>query len=294
MSTTKETVPAMMEPGENTFAPKPKVTPSPKVQLNKKVFTIKDDDGKDVVLAVVRPKPKQLEDANLRKCKAFCDAVKAGGMLTAALDSYLADQKIWGAEKQLEFDKLQKNLLENEKKVKGKAGRIKESECKKLAVQMIKDRNSLLDLVSVKNSITANTVEAQAENYWFNYLVSVCTVYNESGKLYFKDYDDYLEQSTKEVSELAASNLMPLVYGVDLDYKSKQPEYQFLKAYGYVDDKFRLINKDGHLVDEDGKLINDLGQYVDEHDNPIDRDGNARDADGNMVGEAFENFIDKD
>jgi hypothetical protein len=64
------------------------------------------------------------------------------------------------------------------------------------------------------------------------------------------------------------------------DQLKKRPEWQFLLQHKFVDDKLRLVNKDGRLVDglgrrvdANGRLVNDKGELVDDQGRRVDDRG---------------------
>ena len=145
-----------------------------------------------------------------------------------------------------------------------------------------------------RSTLDNETVEGQADNMAFNYLVSACTflVYDNKEERVFSSLDDYLEKSTTEIGFLAAQKLSSLTIGIGDDLERKLPENQFLVEYGFVDDQLRYINENGHLTDEDGKLVNDRGQYVNDKDQIIDINGNIITDDGHYQVEK-KPFVDK-
>jgi hypothetical protein len=192
----------------------------------------------------------------------------------------------------MRFSTLQAQILEGERKLA--KGGISLSIAKDEALKMRKLREELRELIAVKTNLDTHTAEGQADNARFNYLVSACTVYNDSKKPYFSSYEDYNSKSgTDLVAGLAAQNLAGMLYGLDSDYEEKLPENKFLKQYKFVDDKLRLVNKQGQLVDSEGRLIDEDGRFINEKGEFVDKDGNTVDKKGDYVIE-FSPFLDDD
>jgi hypothetical protein len=184
-----------------------------------------------------------------------------------------------------------KELLEGEKKLA--KGGFSLNEAKDLAVKMKGVRDDIRDLISVRTSLDNHSAEGQADNARFNYLVSVCVVYNDTKQPYFKNLEDYLNKSTDQVAILGAQNLANMLYGLDNDYESNLPENKFLKKYRFIDDKLRLIDKKGRLIDGEGRLVDERGRFIDEEGGFVDKFGNRVDADGEYVVEQ-QPFLDDD
>jgi hypothetical protein len=223
--------------------------------------------------------------------QAFTDAIKSKSVVRAKLDDLLEDQGLWNDEKQAKFTSLQKELLEGEKKLA--KGGFSLNEAKDLAVKMKGVRDDIRDLISVRTSLDNHSAEGQADNARFNYLVSVCVVYNDTKQPYFKNLEDYLNKSTDQVAILGAQNLANMLYGLDNDYESNLPENKFLKKYRFIDDKLRLIDKKGRLIDGEGRLVDERGRFIDEEGGFVDKFGNRVDADGEYVVEQ-QPFLDDD
>lgn len=221
--------------------------------------------------------------------QAFTDAIKSKSVVRAKLDELLEDQGLWNSEKQAKFTLLQKELLDGEKKLA--KGGFSLNEAKDLAVKMKKIRDDIRDLISVRTSLDNHSAEGQADNARFNYLVSVCVVYNDTKQPYFSSMEDYLNRSTDPVALTAAQNLANMLYGLDNDYESNLPENKFLKKYKFIDDKLRLIDKKGRLIDIEGRLLDESGRYVDENGEFVDKFGNKVDASGDYIVET-QPFLD--
>jgi hypothetical protein len=222
--------------------------------------------------------------------QAFTDAVKSKSVVRAKLDDLLQDQGLWNDEKQARFTSLQKDLLDGEKRLA--KGGFSLNEAKDLAVKMKSIRDEIRDLISVRTSLDNHSAEGQADNARFNYLVSVCVVYNDTKQPYFNNMEDYLNRSSDTVAILGAQNLANMLYGLDNDYESNLPENRFLKKYKFVDDKLRFVDKKGRLIDVEGRLIDESGRFIDEHGNFVDKYGNRVNAEGDYVVEP-EPFLDE-
>lgn len=246
-------------------------------------------DNKEVTFLVRSPSLADQREATKVYNTAFSDALKAKAVVRAKLDDLLVEQGLWDDKKQFEFSALQSKILENERKLA--KGGIPLQEAKKIALDMKKDREDLRDLIAVKTNLDTHTAEGQADNARFNYLVSACTVYNDNKKPYFNSYDEYLNKASDPVAILAAQNLAGMLYGLENNYEEKLPENKFLKQYKFVDDKLRLINKEGKLVDQEGRLIDENGRFINEKGEFVDKDGNPVSDTGDYVLE-FKPFLD--
>jgi hypothetical protein len=223
--------------------------------------------------------------------QAFSDAVKSGSIVRAKLDDLLKEQGLWDDKKEVLFKTLQKQILDNEKKLA--KGGISLKNAKNIAINIQKLRNELRDLISVKTNLDSHTAEGQADNARFNYLVSSCVVYKSNGNKYFKNYEDYLNRAADPVSIIAAQKLASIMYGLDNDFEKKLPENKFLLKYKFVNDSLDFVDDKGRLVDEEGRLIDKNGRFINEEGKFVDKDGNLVDESGDFVLE-FEPFLDDD
>lgn len=248
-------------------------------------------DGKEVELAVKTPGREDLREADKIHNQTFKDALESGAILKIKLDSVLRSQGIWDDEREAKVKTLQRQIADCEKTLFVKGG-IKLKDARNIAIHMGELRNELREVLSEKNALEAMTAESQADNARFNFIVSRCVVYNDTKKPFFKDYADYLNNAGGEVAQKAAQTLVSMMFGLG-NYEEELPENKFLKKYKFVDDKFRLINKDGKLIDKEGRLIDENGRYIDEEGNFVDKDGVRVDEQGNYIGKP-EPFLDDD
>jgi hypothetical protein len=246
-------------------------------------------DGKNTEFFIRSPSLNDQKEATKVYNQTFSEALKAKAVVRAKLDDLLFEQGLWDGVKQAKFTELQSEILDGERTLA--KGGIPLLEAKKIALNMKKKREDLRDLVSVKTNLDTHTAEGQADNARFNYLVSACTVYNDTKEPYFKSYEDYNNKSADPVAILAAQALANMLYGLEDDFEEKLPENKFLKQYKFVDSKLRLINKDGKLIDEDGRLIDENSRYINEKGEFVDKNGNLVNQDGDYVVE-FSPFLD--
>lgn len=258
--------------------------------MKTRTFTAKIDN-QDTEFLVRSPSLHDQREATKVYNQAFTEALKSKAIVRAKLDDLLVDQGLWDSTKQTKFTELQSKILEGEKKLA--KGGITLSKAKEEALKMRENREELRELISVKTNLDTHTAEGQADNARFNYLVSVCTVYKHNTQPYFNSYEDYNNRSTDTVAILGAQNLAGMLYGLDNDYEEKLPENKFLKQYKFIDDKLRLINKDGKLIDSDGRLIDESGRFINEKGEFVDKNGNLVDKEGDYIVE-FKPFLDDD
>lgn len=229
------------------------------------------ENGQEIELKAKMPSISDQREAEKQYRKAFKAACDNGDYLRISLDTRLRKQGLWDDQLDMQYKTLLEEIRQNERKIL--TGGIKASEGRRIALENKKKREEIQELLNNRSILDNVTVEAQAENARFDCLVSSCTVYSNNDKPYFKSYDDYCNRKDSIVGWTAASNLASLINDYDENYKTNLTENKFLKKMGFVDDKYRLINKDGHLIDKDGKLIDEFGYYVDEQGKRVDVNG---------------------
>lgn len=247
--------------------------------------TIKD---KEVEFTVRRPTSFETQQGEKIYRKAFRESMENGDLLRVKLDEHLRKAGIWSDEKQAEHDRLVRDITDSELALA--KGGMKLTEARDIALKLRKARSEYFSLLTIKTPYDNLTCEAQADNARFNYFVSACTVYKDNGKPYYKDMNAFIEDEGP-VGIQAAMNLMKMMTDYDENLDSTFAENKFLKKYGFVDEKLRLINKDGKLIDSEGRLITEEGHYIDENGNRIDKHGRPLEQDGDWKVE-FQPFLD--
>lgn len=243
-------------------------------------------DGKDVEFLVRKPTLKESAKAQEVYNQAFASAINSKAILRERLNDVLKAQGLWNDEKEVRYNTLNAEIEEAIESLKA-GGKL--DDAYKTALKIRNLRNERLALISSRLGLDSSTVEGQSDNARFNCLVSLCLVYNDTKKPFFASYEDYLNDSGSAVGSAGATHLASLLYNYDENVEKTYPENKFLAKFKFVDDKLRLINKEGKLVDEDGRLVNDKGQWV-------NKDGKLEDKNGKLIEEeiVFGDFFDND
>tara|TARA_R100000005_G_C4980293_1_gene190242 strand:+ start:55 stop:984 length:930 start_codon:yes stop_codon:yes gene_type:complete len=255
-----------------------------------------DSEGKEVVAYIKLPDSKDNKKAQLAYNKAFKDALQSGAVLRQKLSQVMEEQGIWNEQKQEQYESIIEEISDGEKAL-GRGG-ISLKEARELALKIQEKRVEFRALISERNSMDNNTAEGQADNERFSYLVYLC-LYNQNGKQYFSNIEDYEENASQPFVVKAAGQLAEKIYGLDPDYDKNLPENKFLRDYNLSDDELNLINEDGHRIDidEEGieRLIDENGRFIaydeDGESYYVNRDGEKVDAEGEVVQE-FSPFLD--
>jgi hypothetical protein len=213
--------------------------------------------GVETELFVQKPSPRQKQEAEKIRSKAFRKAIDDGALLRARAEQILVDQGLWTDADALQYQKLAADIEGNLARIK--AGGIKLSEARQLAVEVRILRARQRDLLGRRSALESETAESRADQAEVNCLAALCTVYAEgkdAGKPFFRSVEDFESRADEPVAVLAASHAAFLLYGLDPDYDKRLPENEFLVKYKLADpNDLHLTDKDGHRVDAQGNRI---------------------------------------
>ena len=265
-----------------------------KSELKNKRYVLTEINGVQRKFSVKRPTPTQFRDAQLEANKAFRKAIESDALTREKIDEYMRANSMWNDEKQKQLETLAKQINEGERQL-ARGGKTKDGQpfslkqARALALEIRGWRYEQTMLLAKRRELDQFTVQGQAENAKFDYLVSVCTV-DEDGKPVFTNTEDYYEKSSEKYVVDAASELGNMLFGLETDFEKKHRENVFLKEQGFVDEDLHLINPEGRKVDLEGRLLNKDGRYIDKEGNFIDGDGNRIDEEGQPI-EEFAPFV---
>lgn len=244
-----------------------------------------DKDGNKLELEVKKPSPKMIQEGQIVYAATWNKAANSDVCLEDQLEDILRKKGVWNDEKEQERKRLEKSLLEGEKRLKQGGGRLKGSHdaAKETAIRMLKYRRELQNLLTHRNKHKQHTAEAIADQARFNYLVANCTVLAKDGSPYFKNLDDYVSKMEDKSANDAATKLMNVIYDLEENWQDKLPEVAFLKKWKFMNAAGQLLNDEGKTVDESGRLVNTEGYVVNDAGNMVDLLGNVIDASGEYV-----------
>jgi hypothetical protein len=251
-------------------------------------FSLKVDD-KDVVYEIRKPSLKDRQEADKLYRRLFNSMLnEPDSILRADIPELARKRNLWNDEKQAELAGLEKEIVtieaicatsidpETKQKVTLKHAAELAKHCREeLRPKLYQLKRNLADLDEF-------TVESQAEQQRFLFIMAASIFNKETGKKVFPTYEDLLNRQDETLTLVLLAKYNGVYYNSDDNYITKLPENKFLKDWGFVDDKLRYI-KDGKLVDfkgraidENGYLINELGEKIDEFGNLIDDSGNYK------------------
>lgn len=219
-----------------------------------------DSNGKEVEVLVLKPTTKHFRDSQIAYNKAFREALDSGALLRQKLNDYMIEQGIWSEDKQKKNDQYIEGIRDMESALK--AGGIKLSAAKEIALKLKSLRLEFQAFLAEKNSLDSASVEGQADNARFAELVRICIVDKNTKQPILASEKSYEENVGEPWVIEASAQLANMLYGLDPNYTSNLEENKFLKEFKFVNEDLRLINDDGHLVDVDGRLINEDGRFI--------------------------------
>ena len=247
------------------------------------------EEDKDCFFYVKKPGATEKLAAKLHANKVFSDLYKNKSVvLRQNLTMHLREIGLWDDEREKLLTTLNKEIDELE--LVFRKGGIGKKVAREKALELRVKRDTRTYLLAETYKLDSRTLEGQIENAEFDSLASSC-ILNDEGKRMFATVEEYLEASEKESVALAASKLASIVYELNEDYRSVFAENKFLKEYGFVDDKLRLINSDKKLIDDKGRLIDENGRLINENGELIDGDGKLVDDTGRTK-EEFVPFLE--
>ncbi len=246
--------------------------------------------GKKLKLDTIQPTQQQESEAMKAYYRVYNDRLKQGAPLRMQIMDTLRTRGLWTDEKQAKVEELQNEVTEKEFVLE--SGGIKLSEAKTVALELLDVRNDLADLLTSHNELDNVTVEAQADNAKFNYLVFLCTLDNKTKKPYFKTIEDYEKPVNAIIAAEASQELFNVMYNESTDFVAKLPEHAFLKEYKFVNDVGRLIDKNGKLVNRAGDHIDEEGYLLDNKSERISSTGKKLDGKGDFIVE-HKPFLDE-
>jgi len=256
-----------------------------------------DSANKQLKLAVIRPTNKINQEANMVYNLKIADLIRKGSqpggqrfLLRSELEEYLSKMGIWTIQDRLDVEKLAMEIRANELMLK--KGGLKISEGKALALQMAEKRQIIMEKHAKRQQFDSATIESQAENFKFEFLLVKCIVFADTGKPFLSNHNEYVERQDEQAIMDCARVLANIIYGLETNIHEHMFERQWLKDAGIIDDDGRYISKEGTFIDRNGRLVNKDGRYINKDGQMVDTFGRLVDENGNLLVDTSKPFID--
>jgi len=206
-----------------------------KVTVNEKEYIVRN------------PGQKEIRKAKLESNKVFKKCLSSDEyFLREELYTVLRKRGYWNDQKEGELKQLRKEIDEQEEILK--KGGIELDEAKNVALKLKFLRYQLILLTAKEREFDMLTVEAMADNCYFDYLVSEC-VFDSEGNKVFSSYQDYQDKKEEEYAYKCAESLSSLLFDFE-DFEKKLPENDFLISYGFMNDDLTLIETEEKIEEE--------------------------------------------
>ena len=127
--------------------------------------------------AVRVPQVQDIKEANEMRAKTFNTSLSRGDLLRDQLEGELRKRKLWNDDREEEYQTLRRLTLDSEYRLQ--KGGVKLSQARAIALEMTANRNKMVELLSSRTDLDANTCEGKADASRFNFLFSCCLVYDE-------------------------------------------------------------------------------------------------------------------
>ena len=162
----------------------------------------------DVTYFVSKPTSIDESNAKLTQSKVFSKAIQSGACLKQELDKVLKKRGVWDEEDNKEIEDISNKISENLEKLE--EGGFDIMEARNLAIETNNLRMSVMQKLATLRQHNSLTAEGQADDAYFDSLVSSCC-YKEDGTKVFKNYEDYLSKSHENYANKLASELRDLI-----------------------------------------------------------------------------------
>jgi len=183
-------------------------------------------DGKKVQLKILA------ENLDIeRKCDteyhlAYTQLMQKGILPKSTLEKHMAQKGIWTDEDQTALDGIQQQLAQLQMKLEDAKtyddGLV-------IASEMGELRAECLRLVEVKAAVVANSCESLADQVRRDAYLAFATVYSDTNKPVFADYDDFLGRATEQVVEDARQVLLGTATQAFSDSLNGLPEVSYVR-----------------------------------------------------------------
>ena len=201
-------------------------------------------DNKKIKVVVLPPTYKVDQELKTAYAVAYRKAISMGVATRNSMLELLKKEKIWGDEEEekLLHKSIEAAAYEANLKLKVDA---KDVQGQKLAaLKLVSARSALYELITIKSSPLEHTAEAIAEDVRIDKFVSLSTILEDEGKLYFTTHDEFLNhRSDPEVIKIY-NTVIEEISKDNLEILRKLPENVWLMSNGLMDSQGNVNEKE--------------------------------------------------
>jgi len=254
-------------------------------------------DDKPLKLVIMRPTNRINQEANMVYNLRMAELIRKGSendanrlLLRAELEDHLAKMGVWTVRDTIEVESLALEIRAHELMLK--KGGIKVSKGRSIAIDMAGKRQLIMEKYAKRQQFDSATIESQAENSRFEFLLVKCLIYQDTSTPFLKNHSEYIERQDETAVIDGAKVLANMVYGLETNMHKSMFEMQWLKDAKMIDDEGRYVDPDGTFTDRKGRLVNKDGRYVNDEGQMVDTFGRLCDERGDLLVDVSKPFID--
>lgn len=203
-------------------------------------FDVTDADGVKREFIALRPSHAVRAEADIVKSRAWGRYAMSGVTVSSKLKDIVAQQGLWGEDKQKELDAIDAKMARLEDMIpdangKVRAKGVKLADAKKAAFELGALRGERIALLGNVTRLSGNTAEAKADQDELDFLLTRCLLDAKTEKPVFASVEDYYSQADEPWVEAAAEKFAVFYNNHDPEWFKSLPENQFLIKRGFVD-----------------------------------------------------------
>jgi hypothetical protein len=191
-------------------------------------------NGVPVRFAVRMPTKAQQEQANRTLKNARQAALKRGKLPRSKAEALARQRGLWDTAKQDKYEALVRTLAGDAEYLQ----RATVENGRRAAIRMRVARAESRRMREPLNELLESTAEAEGQQARFDYLVSVCTYFADTGKPVFTTVQDYRRRWNEPVGLKAAWMLGAMLFDLDENFEENLPEERYLREHGLPESVF--------------------------------------------------------
>jgi len=192
-------------------------------------FTTENEDGKELILGIIKPTQKILQEANMKYSKSFGDGMRDGLLINREAEKIIKERNLWDEEVTEDFKNIQNEIFEKEKFLFG-IHELTDEKAIAAAHELSILRERRWAAQRHIQSIYNNTAESRADEMRIQYIASQCMYNIDTNEPYYKSYNDFVDKSDTKAAGDSVYQVMIFLNGLSQNFMDELPEAKYLKA----------------------------------------------------------------